>query len=101
MWRIVAAILTSLGDFSEGVFGYAPWKRIVYLGSGGLQGAARESALKVLELTAGKLAAFMIPRPDSVMARNRWSITKRWWWCLSPATLTPVSMILICWQNPP
>ncbi len=52
------AILTSLGDFSEGVFGYAPWKRIVYLGSGGLQGAARESALKVLELTASKLAAF-------------------------------------------
>lgn len=58
MWQIVAEILTSLGDFSEGVFGYAPWKRIVYLGSGGLQGAARESALKVLELTAGKLAAF-------------------------------------------
>lgn len=52
------AILTSLGDFSDGVFGNAPWKRIVYLGSGGLQGAARESALKVLELTAGKLAAF-------------------------------------------
>ncbi|UBX45368.1 AgaS family sugar isomerase [Citrobacter werkmanii] len=51
-------ILTSLGDFSDGVFGNAPWKRIVYLGSGGLQGAARESALKVLELTAGKLAAF-------------------------------------------
>ncbi|WP_297116575.1 SIS domain-containing protein [Enterobacter sp. ECC-175] len=52
------AILTSLGDFSQGVFGSEPWKRIVYLGSGGLQGAARESALKVLELTAGKLAAF-------------------------------------------
>lgn len=52
------AILTSLGDFSDGVFGNEPWKRIVYLGSGGLQGAARESALKVLELTAGKLAAF-------------------------------------------
>ena len=52
------AILTSLGDFSPGVFGNEPWKRIVYLGSGGLQGAARESALKVLELTAGKLAAF-------------------------------------------
>ncbi|HBC5383171.1 TPA: AgaS family sugar isomerase [Citrobacter koseri] len=51
-------ILTSLGDFSKGVFGNEPWKRIVYLGSGGLQGAARESALKVLELTAGKLAAF-------------------------------------------
>lgn len=52
------AILASLGDFSQGVFGSEPWKRIVYLGSGGLQGAARESALKVLELTAGKLAAF-------------------------------------------
>ena len=52
------AILTSLGDFSHGVFGSEPWKRIVYLGSGGLRGAARESALKVLELTAGKLAAF-------------------------------------------
>lgn len=52
------AILETLGDFSHGVFGNAPWKRIVYLGSGGLQSAARESALKVLELTAGKLAAF-------------------------------------------
>lgn len=81
------------------MFGYAPWKRIVYLGSGGLQGAARESALKVLELTAGKLAAFMILQPDSVMDQNRWSMTKRWWWYLSPATLTPVSMILICWLN--
>lgn len=52
------AILDSLGDFSQGVFGDGAWKRIVYLGSGGLQGIARESALKVLELTAGKLAAF-------------------------------------------
>jgi tagatose-6-phosphate ketose/aldose isomerase len=52
------AILTSFGDLSQGVFGNAPWKRVVYLGSGGLQGAARESALKVLELTAGKVAAF-------------------------------------------
>lgn len=52
------AILSSLGDFSHGVFGEGSWKRIVYLGSGGLQGVARESALKVLELTAGKLAAF-------------------------------------------
>ncbi|MCI1032246.1 galactosamine 6-phosphate isomerase AgaS [Raoultella sp. BIGb0149] len=51
-------ILTSLGEFNNGVFGNEPWRRIVYLGSGGLQGAARESALKVLELTAGKLAAF-------------------------------------------
>lgn len=52
------SILTSLTDFSHGVFGDKPWKRIVYLGSGGLQAAARESALKVLELTAGKVVAF-------------------------------------------
>jgi len=51
-------IIDSQGDFSEPVFGSLPFKRIVYLGSGGLQGVARESALKVLELTAGKLAAF-------------------------------------------
>ncbi|EJD7606411.1 SIS domain-containing protein [Salmonella enterica] len=51
-------ILNSLGDFNHGVFGNEPWQRIVYLGSGGLLGAARESSLKVLELTAGKLAAF-------------------------------------------
>lgn len=52
------AILHSLGDFSGGVFGRKPWKRVVCLGSGGLQAVAREAALKVLELTAGKVAAF-------------------------------------------
>lgn len=51
-------IIASLGDFSDGVFGDSLWQRVVYLGSGGLQGAARECSLKVLELTAGKLAAF-------------------------------------------
>ena len=51
-------ILASLGDFRSGVFGSQPWQRVAYLGSGGLQGAAREAALKVLELTAGRLAAF-------------------------------------------
>ncbi|CAE1146883.1 SIS domain-containing protein [Serratia sp. Tan611] len=52
------SILASLDDVREGVFGSLPWKRVAYLGSGGLQGAAREAALKVLELTAGRLAAF-------------------------------------------
>jgi tagatose-6-phosphate ketose/aldose isomerase len=33
-------------------------RRIVYLGSGPLKGLAREAALKVLELTAGRTAAF-------------------------------------------
>jgi tagatose-6-phosphate ketose/aldose isomerase len=51
-------IIASQGDLSTAVFGDLTFKRIVYLGSGGLQGAAREAALKVLELTAGKLAAF-------------------------------------------
>lgn len=51
-------ILKSLNDFSGSVFGRQPWKRVVYLGSGGLQAVARESALKVLELTAGKIVAF-------------------------------------------
>lgn len=51
-------IIASQGDLSESVFGDLPFRRVVYLGSGGLQGVARESALKVLELTAGKLAAF-------------------------------------------
>lgn len=51
-------IIDSVGDFHSHLFGDLPFKRIVYLGSGGLQGVARESALKVLELTAGKLAAF-------------------------------------------
>jgi hypothetical protein len=91
-------ILTSLGDFSNGVFGNEPWKRIVYLGSGGLQGAARESAL-VLELTAGKLAAFMTLLPASATALNHWLITKRWWWCWFPAIRIPVSTISICWPN--
>jgi len=51
-------IIASQCDLSESVFGDLPFKRVVYLGSGGLQGVAREFALKVLELTAGKLAAF-------------------------------------------
>ncbi|MRS14482.1 SIS domain-containing protein [Enterobacteriaceae bacterium RIT691] len=51
-------IIATLGEFNDDVFGDLPLQRIVYLGSGGLQGAARECSLKVLELTAGKLAAF-------------------------------------------
>ncbi|WPU22671.1 SIS domain-containing protein [Cedecea neteri] len=53
-----AQIIHSQGDFSELPFGDLPYERVVYLGSGGLQGVAREASLKVLELTAGKLAAF-------------------------------------------
>lgn len=33
------------------------YQRVIYLGSGGLQGLAQESALKVLELTSGRIAA--------------------------------------------
>lgn len=52
------AVISAQGDFSTPLYGDRSWKRIVYLGNGGLQGAARESALKVLELTGGKIAAF-------------------------------------------
>ncbi|GJL33684.1 tagatose-6-phosphate ketose isomerase [Enterobacter hormaechei] len=51
-------IIDGQPDFTKPVFGDLPVRRIVYLGSGGLQSVARESALKVLELTAGKLVAF-------------------------------------------
>ncbi|WP_342433134.1 SIS domain-containing protein [Neobacillus sp. FSL H8-0543] len=34
----------------------ADFNRIIYLGSGGFEGLARESQLKILELTAGKIA---------------------------------------------
>jgi len=35
-----------------------PTQRLVFLGSGGLQGIAREAALKVLELTAGQVLSY-------------------------------------------
>ncbi|SMG50433.1 SIS domain-containing protein [Cedecea sp. NFIX57] len=53
-----AQVIHSQGNFGEIPFGDLPYERVVYLGSGGLQGVAREASLKVLELTAGKLAAF-------------------------------------------
>ncbi|MFZ7089311.1 SIS domain-containing protein [Curtobacterium sp. RRHDQ10] len=41
-----------IASFADGV------ERVVYLGSGALRGAARESALKLLELTAGRVVSF-------------------------------------------
>lgn len=35
-----------------------PTERLVFLGSGGLQGIAREAALKVLELTSGQILSY-------------------------------------------
>jgi len=35
-----------------------PTKRLVFLGAGGLQGIAREAALKVLELTSGQILSY-------------------------------------------
>lgn len=34
-----------------------PWSRVIYLGSGPLEAAAREASLKLLELTAGRVPA--------------------------------------------
>jgi tagatose-6-phosphate ketose/aldose isomerase len=48
--------LHSLSDPIEGISQF-DFERIIYLGSGLLGGMARESALKILELTAGKTVA--------------------------------------------
>ncbi|NDL61207.1 SIS domain-containing protein [Acerihabitans arboris] len=58
------------------LFGQDDFNRVVYLGSGGLQGIAQESALKILELTAGKIGTlFDSPTgfrhgPKSIVDRN-------------------------------
>ena len=51
-------ILATHGSSGQILPGNDPFKRVVYLGSGSFQGLARESALKLLELTAGQIAAF-------------------------------------------
>ncbi|WP_425956080.1 SIS domain-containing protein [Xylanimonas sp. McL0601] len=51
--RFTAARLTEIADRAPAAAG-----RIVYLGSGPLAGAAREAALKMLELTAGRVAPY-------------------------------------------
>lgn len=51
-------ILAAHGNCGQILPGNDSFKRVVYLGSGSFQGLARESALKLLELTAGLIAAF-------------------------------------------
>ena len=48
-------VLTTAGRIAAAL---PPPQRVAFLGGGELGGAARESALKVLELTAGRVAAF-------------------------------------------
>ena len=49
---------TLLGSVAKVASGLPVPQRVAFLGGGELGGAARESALKVLELTAGRVAAF-------------------------------------------
>jgi len=49
---LIEEINDTVRELSQNDFG-----RVVYLGSGGFQGIAQESALKLLELTAGKVVA--------------------------------------------
>lgn len=49
--------LDELGDASAALAS-TPFARVIYLGSGPLEAAAKEAALKLLELTAGRVAAF-------------------------------------------
>jgi len=44
-------------DAAVGTLARMPYSRVIYLGSGPLEALARESALKVLELTAGRVLA--------------------------------------------
>ncbi|UBQ02782.1 SIS domain-containing protein [Curtobacterium sp. TXMA1] len=50
--RTIAGLEARITSLAEGT------ERVVYLGSGALQGLARESALKLLELTAGGVVSF-------------------------------------------
>ncbi|MFJ3030005.1 SIS domain-containing protein [Curtobacterium sp. NPDC087080] len=50
--RTIAGLEARIASLAEGT------ERVVYLGSGALQGLARESALKLLELTAGGVVSF-------------------------------------------
>jgi fructoselysine-6-P-deglycase FrlB-like protein/predicted NBD/HSP70 family sugar kinase len=62
----VAARMSALADAASGLLAAvaplaatsAPPQRVAFLGGGELRGAAHESALKVLELTAGQVASF-------------------------------------------
>jgi len=57
--RLATIAEDALGDWDARALEISQrgYQRIVYLGSGALKGLARESALKVLELTAGELVA--------------------------------------------
>ncbi|HEJ9094373.1 TPA: SIS domain-containing protein [Serratia odorifera] len=54
----VAALLEATRDVTRSPLQTADAQRVIWLGSGALRGIAHESALKLLELTAGQTAAF-------------------------------------------
>jgi limonene-1,2-epoxide hydrolase len=58
--RVAAAGTAVLSERADAVAEFASrgYQRIVYLGSGALTGLARESALKVLELSAGNVVSY-------------------------------------------
>ncbi|WP_034948708.1 SIS domain-containing protein [Erwinia oleae] len=53
-----ASLLETQSDFTRSPLQRRGIKQVIWLGSGALQGIAHESALKLLELTAGQIAAF-------------------------------------------
>lgn len=57
--RALAALGRQAGQWEAPVSELArqPWSRVIYLGSGPLEAAAREASLKLLELTAGRVPA--------------------------------------------
>lgn len=52
--RMGQSVISRVADISNLIS--SDFERIIYLGSGGFEGLAREAQLKILELTAGKIA---------------------------------------------
>ena len=65
------------------------YERVVYLGSGPLEGLAHESALKMLELTAGAVVTLFDSPMGFRHGRSLYSTSARWLSSTYPATRTP------------
>ena len=78
--RLAAQILPARGALLENL-GQGQFGRVVYLGSGALKGLAHEAALKMLELTDGRVVSVGESSLDSGMDRRPSSRPTRWWSC--------------------
>ena len=63
------------------------FERVVYLGGQEFKGLAREAALKMLELSDGKVVASAETPLGFRQARRPLSTARHWWWCFCRTTL--------------